>query len=108
MMLSHGACNNFLPYFRAALQISMSDNMQTKPSQLVSAPATGAAIDGDDLFAGLGLGDYVAKKDTGAIATGLMAPKAPTALAGATPAPVSVGGVTQVGISSMLEAVQII
>ena len=97
-------------FFRAALQISMSDSMQTKPNQLVSAPAAGGggANDGDDLFAGLGLGDYVAKKDTGAIATGLMAPKAPTALAGATAAPVSVGGVTQVGISSMLEAVHII
>ena len=70
-------CNNFLSYFRAALQISMSDNMQKKPNQLVSAPTSGPAIDGDDLFAGLGLGDYVAKKDTGAIATGLMAPKAP-------------------------------
>lgn len=74
----------------------MSDNMQTKPNQLVSAPAasTAKAIDGDDLFAGLGLGDYVAKKDTGAIATGLMAPKAP-AMAG----PVnggSVGGVNPV------------
>ena len=68
--------------------------MQTKPNQLVSAPAAGSASDGDDLFAGLGLGDYVAKKDTGAIATGLMAPKAP-AMAG----PVnggSVGGVNPV------------
>ena len=73
----------------------MSDQMQTKPNQLVSAaPAT----DSDDLFAGLGLGDYVAKKDTGAIATGLMAPKAPAAAAMAA-APVrggSVAGVNQV------------
>ena len=84
-------------FFRAALQISMSDSMQTKPNQLVSAPAAGGggANDGDDLFAGLGLGDYVAKKDTGAIATGLMSPKTPAAAA----APVSAGsavGVTQV------------
>ena len=80
--------------FRAALQISMSDSMQTKPNQLVSASAVGAASDSDDLFAGLGLGDYVAKKDTGAIATGLMAPKAPAAAASAT-TPLGVVGAAQ-------------
>ena len=72
----------------------MSDNLQTRPNQLVSSTAVGAS-DSDDLFAGLGLGDYVAKKDTGAIATGLMSPKTPAAAA----APVSAGsavGVTQV------------
>ena len=76
----------------------MSDNMQTKPNQLVSAPAasTAKAIDGDDVFAGLGLGDYVAKKDTGAIATGLMAPKAPAMAATAPVGGGSVGGVNQV------------
>ena len=77
----------------------MSDNMQTKPNQLVSAPSAAggsAASDGDDLFAGLGLGDYVAKKDTGAIATGLMAPKAPAMAGPVTVGGGSVGGVNQV------------
>lgn len=95
-MMVGTTCNNFPSYFRAALQISMSDNMQTKPNQLVSASAAGSASDGDDLFAGLGLGDYVAKKDTGAIATGLMAPKAPAMAATAPVGGGSVGGVNQV------------
>jgi hypothetical protein len=53
----------------------MSDNMQTKSNQLISAPP--ASGTDDDMFTGLGLGDYVAKKDTGAIATGLMSQKSP-------------------------------
>ena len=46
--------------------MSMSDSMQTKPNQLISEPSTNST---DDMFANLGLGSYVQKKDTGAIAT---------------------------------------
>ncbi len=62
----------------------MSDGMQTKPNELISAPASGS---GDDVFAGLGLGDYVKKKDTGAIATGLLAAAESTGSSGSISGP---------------------
>ena len=47
--------------------------MQIKPGELVSSSDLEAANSTtDQMFAGLGLGSYVSKKDTGAIATGLM------------------------------------
>ena len=58
---------------RSALQVSMSENMQMKPGELVPSSGLEAANSTtDQMFAGLGLGSYVSKKDTGAIATGLM------------------------------------
>jgi len=58
---------------KSALQVSMSENMQIKPGELVSSSGLEAANSTtDQMFAGLGLGSYVSKKDTGAIATGLM------------------------------------
>ena len=45
---------------RSALQISMSENLQSKPDQLISAPAKPHEM--DDMFAGLGLGSYVQSK----------------------------------------------
>ena len=54
----------------------MSESATLKPNQLVSAPSSKSS-EMDDLFSGLGLGSYVAKKDTGAIATGLMAQAKP-------------------------------
>ena len=52
--------------------MSMSENMQTKPGELVPSSTLESSNEMDQLFAGLGLGSYVSKKDTGAIATGLM------------------------------------
>ena len=49
----------------------MSENVQARSDQLVAAPTKPHEM--DDMFTGLGLGSYVQKKDTGAIATGLMA-----------------------------------
>ena len=44
-----------------------------KPGELVPSSGLEAANSTtDQMFAGLGLGSYVSKKDTGAIATGLM------------------------------------
>ena len=62
----------FFHLFRSALQVSMSENMQIKPGELVSASNLEPNNAMDQMFAGLGLGSYVSKKDTGAIATGLM------------------------------------
>jgi SCY1-like protein 2 len=56
---------------RSALQISMSENMQTKSDQLIPSPAS-AYSETDDMFAVLGMGSYVQKKDTGNIATEMM------------------------------------
>ena len=50
----------------------MSESMQTKPGELVPASNIAPSNEMDQMFAGLGLGSYVSKKDTGAIATGLM------------------------------------
>lgn len=50
----------------------MSENMQNKPGELVPASNLGPTNEMDQMFAGLGLGSYISKKDTGAIATGLM------------------------------------
>ena len=50
----------------------MSESMQTKPGELVPASNLKPSNEMDDMFAGLGLGSFVSKKDTGAIATGLM------------------------------------
>ena len=58
--------------FRSALQVSMSESMQTKPGELVPSSNLEPKSEMDQMFAGLGLGSYVSKKDTGAIATGLM------------------------------------
>ena len=46
--------------------------MQTKPGELVPSSNLEPKSEMDQMFAGLGLGSYVSKKDTGAIATGLM------------------------------------
>ena len=58
--------------FRSALQVSMSESMQTKPGELVPSSNLEPKSEMDQMFAGLGLGSYVSKKDTGAIATSLM------------------------------------
>ena len=58
--------------YRSALKVSMSENMQTKPGELVPSSNLEPSNAMDEMFAGLGLGSYVSKKDTGAIATGLM------------------------------------
>ena len=50
----------------------MSESMQTKPGELVPSSNLEPKSEMDQMFAGLGLGSYVSKKDTGAIATGLM------------------------------------
>ena len=50
----------------------MSENMQNKPGELVPTASLGPVTETDKMFAGLGLGSYVTKRDTGAIATGLM------------------------------------
>ena len=50
----------------------MSESMQTKPGELVSSSNLEPKSEMDQMFAGLGLGSYVSKKDSGAIATGLM------------------------------------
>ena len=52
--------------------MSMSENLQTKPGELVPSSTLEPSNEMDQMFAGLGLGSYVSKKDTGAIATGLM------------------------------------
>lgn len=57
---------------KSALQMSMSENAQLKPDQLVPHNDNKAAGDSDSMLAGLGLGSYVEKKDSQAIATGLM------------------------------------
>ena len=62
---------------RSALQVSMSENMQNKPGELVPSSNVGSVNETDKMFAGLGLGSYVAKRDTGAIATGLMSSSTP-------------------------------
>lgn len=61
---------------RSALQISMSENTQVRPDQLIANPSASTSAM-DDMFSGLGLGSYVQKKDTGAIATGLMSSYSP-------------------------------
>ena len=54
----------------------MSENFQTKPDQLVPTVPSSVAgqklNDVDDMFSGMGLDNYVKKKDTAALATGLM------------------------------------
>ncbi len=57
---------------RSALQISMSETAQMKSDQLVPSTSKGTQGELDDVFSGLGLGSYVSKKDTGAIATSMM------------------------------------
>jgi len=57
---------------RSALKVSMSESVTAVGgSRLV--PETSTSVNAtDQMFSGLGLGDYMAKQDTGAIATGLM------------------------------------
>ena len=62
----------FFSIFRSALQISMSESNQLKSNQLVPSTSNGRRSELDDVFSGLGLGSYVGKKDTGAIATSMM------------------------------------
>lgn len=54
----------------------MSENTQVRPDQLIANPSASTSAM-DDMFSGLGLGSYVQKKDTGAIATGLMSSYSP-------------------------------
>ena len=49
----------------------MSDGL-AKPDQLVAAPSGGKTSEMDQMYSGLGLESFVGKKDTGALATGLM------------------------------------
>lgn len=64
----------------------MSESAVRGPGQLVPAVAGGSSSSADQMFSGLGLGDYVQAKDTGAIATGMMgAATAAPAMPGPTP-----------------------
>ena len=63
-------------HFRSALQISMSENVQQKSDQLIPK-TSGASSEMDDMFSSFGLGSYVQKKDSGAIATGMMGTASP-------------------------------
>ena len=49
--------------YRSALQISMSENNQLKPGQLISTPSK-ANSEFDQMFDGLGLGSYVSSNET--------------------------------------------
>ena len=50
--------------------MSMSENNQLKPGQLISTPSSKSNSEFDQMFDGLGLGSYVSKRETaGSIAT---------------------------------------
>lgn len=48
----------------------MSENLQAKPGQLIASPENQSEM--DQMFSGLGLDSYIAKKDTGALATSML------------------------------------